>query len=419
MNDSVTNFDKMPSPILMIGDAALCKNNIVLGKKKYNEANWIEMSFSDHSVDEIRGESSSLNLFMSPKVIVLKDFPNQKAIREFILNLISTQGKVKFVVWDSLNQIKPDPKKGTFNKTWSDWIDEIKNISSSKFINNGFVSNEKDSIGYIQSLFKKKKINCEYNVARLFTQIVGGERGIIDSEVNKLSLVVENSITEEEVLQYAYPITQEAVIYQLGSALDSNNYSLVISTLEDFLSKKIHVNVLCEILMKRARWQLIVLDKWSRNIPWANIEKELMSMGSFPSSLVFEDKVKASDRLKIKKELSDPIKAKEYMTGPMGMPDYYFERLNEKGSKLKKSDKIPLPFIATQITQYVKDIIIHGNISRIGSEATKSIALSHGMETYLGVSEGLKRIRYGANEKEELYEMIKILMSNNFKQTSN
>ena len=406
----LNSIEKMPSPILMIGDDSLCKKNIVLGKQKYTDAQWIEMSFKDYSVDQIRGESSSLNFFMQKKVIVLKDIPNQKAIRSFIINLVSSQQNVKFIIWDSLNNIKPDPKKGTFNATWSKWIDEIKNLDSSKFINNGFVtSNDKDSISYIQSLFTKKRINCDYDTARLLQQIAGKNRGVLNSEVNKISLTVSGKVSKEDILSLAYPITQEAVIYQLGNALDSNNLAQIISTLEDFLSKKVHPNVLAEILMKRARWQLIVIDMWVRGIAWSQIERDLMGMGSFPASLSFEDSVKLADRKKIKKELSEPVNAKEFMVTKMGLPDYYFDRLNGKDAKLKRSESLPMPFIATQTTNYVKDVIIMPSASKVGIEQTRKESLDKGMKTYLNVSEGFKRIRYGYDVKEELYNMIREL----------
>jgi len=407
------NKNDMPSPILIIGDASLSKKNIVAGKKRYNTIQWIEMSFSDYSVDEIRGEASSQNLFMQSKAIVLKDIPNQKAIREFIVSLINTQPNTKFVIWDSLNNIKPDSKKGIFNKTWSTWINEIKGIKNSKFINNGFETNqEKDVIPYIIQLFSKKKISCNNDVARLFYQIIGSNRGIINSEVNKLALVVNGKVEEEDILNYAYPITQDAIIYKLGNALDSNNYSNVISTLEDFLNKKVHPNVLSEILMKRARWQLIVLDKWAKGVAWSQIERELLAMGKFPSTLQFRDRVILSEQKKIKKELSSPDKAKEYMVNRRGMPEYYFERLEGKGVKLKKSERLPLPFVATQVVNYVKDIIVFPNVQKNGLEEFKSVALQKGIKQYLAISECLKCIRYGDDAKTKLYEMIRYLMDN-------
>jgi len=117
----------IPSPILMVGDKYLCQKNVNSAKKKYSDFKWIILSATEDSVDKIRMESGTRDFFSRKKLLLIKEIPNLKDVREFLLDLVkSSSDNLKFILWDSENSIKPDPKTKAFNKTWTDFIDGIK-----------------------------------------------------------------------------------------------------------------------------------------------------------------------------------------------------------------------------------------------------------------------------------------------------
>ena len=219
-------MSEIPSPILLIGDKHTCKSNIIGAKKKYPDYDWIELSAKELNEDQIRSEASVIDFFAQPKAVVIYDIPNRKAFRDFILRLIKdSSDKLKFVIWDSNNEIKVDNKKGTFNKTWGDFIKEVKKFPNSKVVNNGGDFSEKENnanVQFVQNAFQKCNRQISAKNASLFINLVGRNRGIINSEVQKMAYTAPKELTAEYIEENAYPSSKEAVLYKFSNALDES-----------------------------------------------------------------------------------------------------------------------------------------------------------------------------------------------------
>lgn len=423
----------IPSPILIFGDQYLSKNNINSLKNKYGEYyRWVPISVTDNSIEALRSEAGIEDFLAQPKLIVIHSLPNQKAVREAIIELCSSStDTVKFVVWDSTNTIRLDPKTKLPNKTWDDFIEKFKTIPNSKIVNNGAELTEKDDgdcISLVQNYFSKYKKTITEESAKIFVIIVGRDRGLLISEIEKLALNSPEKISTEFILENAFPTSKEAVLYKFGNVLDEG-YTKAISTLDTFLEAGINANVLAEIMAKKVRWQMAACHMYSKGISWYDIDKKLMDMGKFPSCLWYNDKIPYSQKQKIAQGIETPEGLQQFKAKEIGLPEYYFTAVKKKKTKYKKGEEpeesekpeakesvilgkkevLPMPFLATQITNSLQSNFVKPNLGKMSPDEIKVKLLDRSIRVYLEVIENLKEIRYGEDPVANLYEMVRTI----------
>lgn len=405
---------QIPSPILIFGDNVISKNIINSAKKKYFNAYWEEISLTNFELEDIRTKIGFNSFAIQDKIILLYDIPNKKAIREFILDIIkqSTEN-LKFVIWDSNNHISIDLKTKLYNKTWIDFINSIKKTENHKIIDNGFDFNDKESsicIKYIQDCFKKFNKIIDNDASIIFMDIVGKNRGMIYSEVQKLCINCPNNIDSKFIIDNTFPTSTEAILYKFGNAIDTGNIEVAFSSIEYFLSKNVHIFVLADILMKKARWQLVVCHLWAvENFKWEEITDTLMDMGKFPSVVWHSD-------LSINEKRNNSIKydnihdKQQFMINDLGIPSYYFYSGDDKIS----SETIPMRFMAQQIVDFIRLKIVSPN-SKYNIDELKIKMFNRSLNLYLEMSNYLKELRY-SNNINILHDMIFKLINNNLEE---
>ena len=399
---------EMPSPILLIGDKCLCKTNIVAAKKKYFEYEWSELSAKEYDMDQIRAISGTGDFFSHPKAILIFDIPNRKAFRTFLLDLVDeSSDKLKFVLWDSNNEIKVDSKKGTFNKTWGNWIKELKKFPNHTLVNNGGDFSDKENaanVRYIQDTFKRFKRKISADNAKLFISIVGRNRGLVLTEVRKMALTCPTVVSTDYIKENAYPSSKEAVLYKFSNALDEG-YEEAISTMEQFLDAGINENLLAEIIAKKARWRMAAIHLWSTGMPWKDVESKLVEMGKFPSAIWHSKKAINGEKKKASEGLDTTEARQKFMIKKLGIPSYYFKVTDKK----RASESLPMPFLATQLVNFIKSKMVFANNKKFDAQHLPAALLTKSINDYLFVVNGLKEIRYAENPRQDLYEMIKIM----------
>jgi len=405
----------MFSVVLVIGDTQLGKNTVVKAKNKYKSYYWETVSATKQSPDEIRMISGFRQLGQSKKVVLITDLPNRKQIRSFIVDLVkSNSDDLKFVIWDSEGQIKIDPKKG-INKTWQDWINELKAVDGFVLVNNGgdFAENDqKDSVKYVQELFKKRKRIVDSVAARIFVDLVGKNRSMISSEVSKLCFTAPERVTKEFILDNTFPSSKEAVLYKFGNDLDKD-YGNAISSLESFSNLGINANVLAQIIVTKARWHLAICHLYSQGLDWGTIRHELLEMGKFPSCIWHNDQIPPSEKKKISISMNDPDNLKEFMTRKLGIPEKYIniepQKTKTTSKAVKKGEVVPMPFIADMMVAYARDVVVACNKKRYDNTQLRVKVLERAVNVYLGCCENLEEIRYSVDEqKQRLYDMVKL-----------
>ena len=399
----------IPSPILMVGDKYLCQKNVNSAKKKYSDFKWIILSATEDSVDKIRMESGTRDFFSRKKLLLIKEIPNLKDVREFLLDLVkSSSDNLKFILWDSENSIKPDPKTKAFNKTWTDFIDGIKKNKNHKIINHGFEFTDKEEtseIDFIKARFLTRERSISLEAAKLFVAIVGRNRGVIETEIEKLCVIAPKEINVDFIMDNAYPSSDEAILYKFGNVLDGS-YSKAVMMMQEFLDLGINHNVLSEIMAKKARWQLVVSHLYSDGMSWEDITPKIITMGKFPSYIWHDYQLTPTQKRKMtenNKSLEDRIN----VMVDKGLPRYYFKEKKKEG----KGEAIPWDFIAQQHVAFIKEEIVRPNLNKYSREEMRKKVLDRALKVYIFVVNKLKEIRYGESPDQDLQEMVAALTS--------
>ena len=405
---------EIPTPILIFGDEYLSRNNIVATKKNHPDIEWVTMSASKDTLDDIRAEVGMEGWLVQDKVVIIEDIPNKKDVREFILDVaVNCPTHTKLIVLDSNNHIKVDPKTQKFGKTWAPFVKSFKEISGCKVINNGEKFTEKtgnDASDFVKKEFAKEKIKIGSEATSLLISIVGYGRGLLASEVEKLCLTCPNPVTSEFITDNAFPTASEAIIYKFSNSIDTGNYSKAINSAQEFTKIfKIDANVLIDIMFKKARWQLVVAYYYHGGTSWGAMADKLMEMGKSPS-YVWNHPSLSTDK---KKTLSDQYGGKEgsiadFLIKKQGVPEHCFKHNNDKNKP--RSESIPMKFMAQQIVSFVQNKIVNPHMN---DELVKDKVLNRAMLVYSGVYEKLVAIRKGQNKDKNIEEAIKLLVSTN------
>jgi DNA polymerase III delta subunit len=388
----------MTKSCLILGDFVLSKDKISKIKNKYNDFIEVKISLKDDNFDEIRRKIGTNFFDDKNKLVIIKDIVNQKKYKEFLSTIVNEQSKNIFIIWDSENIIKIDPKTKKFNKQWQPFIDSIPNT---KIVDHGLDFSEKETFqcnDFIVGEFKKRGKKISKENAFLFQKIVGKKKGILISEINKFSLF-DCEITKDLIFKLAYPVSQESILYLFSNIIDEGNIQKSLLALDEYLDTyNVHPNVISEILMKKARWQMACAYIYKIDGTLNDASSKITQMGSFPSfiweqNISYKEKKDLSEKLKSKDEL------KKHYIEKLGYEDYHFKFTPD--FKLKPSERIPMSFMSQQTCDFFQKSII--NRSEKGNDF-----LNIAMRNYIDVSESFKMIRFDyKNHKRYLYQMIK------------
>ena len=393
--------DNNLAPVLLYGDYFVCRNDISEYKQKNPNYNYVSFIASENNMDQIRAEISYTGWDDIYKVVVIEGIPDKKKVRDFLLNITSVcKESIKIILWDSLNHIKSDPKTKTLNKTSRAFIDEFKKNTSAKIINNGEdlgIKTRDDAIVFVQRCFKKRHKSIENDEAGLLLDIVGYDRGILISEIDKFCVNCSDLITSNFIIENAFAFNSEIPLYQLSNSLDNGSYDECVDIISGLIENEIHPILLAEVIAKKARWRLAAISCWSKGMSWQGITNKLMAMGQFPSFIWHHPD------LKDKKEIAEKYKGEEgmlaYLVGQKGIPRKYIGTLDGK------SERIPFEFQAEQTVSYLKRVIKDQPYTNIGF---RNKILTNALDAYLYVQGKMVDVR--EENAETLYLMARRLI---------
>ena len=421
---------QIPSPILIFGDKYLSKNNVIAAKKKYAKARWITKSATTESLNSIRMEAGVASWDDSDKIILIEDVPDRKQAREFLLDLgRSCPSTTKLIIWDSNGHIKVNPKTKTFDKTWGSFVSEFKKIEGCKVINNGSELTEKDDgdcATFIKKCFDKHGCTIGNQEIRLLVDIVGHHRGMLHSDIEKMCLIAPKKISMDFILNNAFPSSKEAVQYKLANVFDSCSYEESINMLERFLEAGTNPNVIAEICVRKARWQMVATYLWVKGLQWHQVTDKIMEMGKFPAIIWHNPSYSASEKRAEAEAFQSPEQMIFYMTSKQGLLTRHFKpnkpakkkrKTKTKTAKAstvitrKRSEVMPMPFMAEQVIDFIKDKIVKPN--NVTTAEEKEALLNRAIEVYSFAQNKLAEVRYGSNPVQELQEIVKVLTNVN------
>lgn len=409
---------KASSVIFIYGDKFSSQNLVTRAKQKQPDARWITLSASE-DLNEVRAEVGTSAWDGSKKYIVIEDLPNQKAVREFLLDLvISFPETNKIVIWDSTSAIKLDPKTGSPNKTWGDFISKLEQLPNTKVINNGVVLDEKQpqsTADFIKNKFEKNGRQIGGSEIQLLISIVGHSKGLLDSEIDKLCICCPSPVRAKYIASHAFPTAKESLLYKLGDALDTGSYKESVYAIELFLQSGENENRIAETLVNKARWQMLTAYYWASGLEWYEIASRLMKAGKYPSIVWNSSELTATDKKKQADIFQLEEQAQAFATSTQGVNPKWFKKNTAKSKapkKIKKGPSLPMPFIAEKVVFFVRDKIVNPNFSKIQNvEELKQKVLNRAIKVYLYEQRKLAEVRYGKNPIQDLQEMAKALTS--------
>lgn len=422
------------SPILLIGDPYVSKNT--LNKLRSNSANarWITLSASKESLDHIRLEVGCASFDDREKIVVIEEIPNRGQVRDFLLDLSANcPENTKIVLYDSDEVVKIDPKTNLADQSWQAFLSSFKKIDGSKVINNGNSLSEKDSVDcitFIKKAFSNHKIFIETSEAILLANIVGHDKGLLDSEINKLALTSPPSITSDFIVENAFPSSKESLVYKLSNVLDSLSYSASVELVDRMYESGIHYNVLADLLIKKARWQLVLIYFMSRGASWDEAKNKMMDMGKFPS-FVWHKNITAPEKKLIETKFQDQKELREYLMHKRGLNYSHFKKsVYKKEASIKKrkskkpiaevsepvkskAERITHPYILECLVNFLKNKVIASNP---GIKDIREALLSRAMAIYAELHERIVQMRYNDDPRGDIHYMCRIMCDVDLKQ---
>jgi len=397
MNKEITHH------ILLYGDPFTCKNKIISAKKKYNDHQWLNFQLSKSKLDQIRSEIGTESWDEKQKIIIIEDIPNRKQSREFIIDLFKECPIFsKLIIWDSNGHIQQN-SDGTYDKSWSDFLKKIRLLPSIKIVNNSnklkeTFNGEEDAINFIRQQFRDKSKSIGTPESKIFLSIVGYDRGLLATDIDKMCIIAPKIITSQFIIENAFPTSKESILYKFANVLDTASSENAIYLMDRFLESGINQNVLAEIIMKRARWQLAVIYLWyAEKITWEQIIDRILLMSKYPSYIWHNPKTSLIHKKQESKIYQDILELQKYLQNNKGIPPKYFHKND------KTKEEIMKDFWARQIVDFVKMKIINNPQS---SGLEKKIFYQNAINKYLFCFDKLCSIRYGENSSQNLQEMI-------------
>jgi hypothetical protein len=170
-------------------------------------------------------------------------------------------------------------------------------------------------------------------------------------------------------------------------------------------------NVMAEVFIKKARWQMIVAYLWSQGLSWFDIPNKLMEMGKFPSSIWHNQEIELYRKKSESEALQDKDSIKTYLNRKEGIPIKYFKIADKEETKAKSKKKnaetMPMYFMASQTVDFVKNIISRNG--HIPNDELKKKVIKRSIYVYNFMQDKLAEIRYGNSPLQNAQEMAYVL----------
>ena len=403
-------MQESPQAMLLFGEPVLAKRDVVRAKQKYKTAQWREFPMKDN-YDKIRMEAGILGFGVLQKYVLITDIDNTKDCRAFLLDLCCTiKTGVHIIIFDSDSTIKIDAKTQAINDTWLEFVNAFKALPNTKVLNYGGDFDAKDDglLTFVQKHFLKFGKTISSDNASVFQKIVGTNRAMICSEIEKLALCCPSEVTTDFLVDNCYTTNDDVVLYRLGDMIDRGSLMNAMAMTKEFLSNGMNANVIAETLARKARWQLVACSLWASGLSWADVDARLCQMGKFPSEVWHDDRLSLTERKGQEAKLKSHSDAIDFLVS-RGFDKTCFPTPDKK-NKLKGGETIPMSFIASRITSYISRQIVAPNM-KVSGDNVKQRITQRAVNVYLTVTENLKLIRYDIQQSEQcLYEMLRALV---------
>jgi len=374
-----------------------------------SNAQCYEISAKDVDEDMVRTMCGSSLMGFGQTLVILKDLPNRKEYRNFLISLISgLEISVTVVLWDTEQHVKDIRNPA---KVWVEFINTLKGLEV-KMIDKGsdFGTQWKDRtevIKFVKGEFKRYDRTISDVNAELFGEIVGLGRGMLITEIERLSIAGPKNISEQFILDNAFQSSSAAVLYKLGDLIDKNQIEETMNKIHDFLQIGIYHELIGEVLLRRARTILASGYFWAKGHNDSQNCDMLMNMGKFPSA-VWHSSGSSGEKNQKASKCSSQKGIEWYFSKYLGMPEKYFGDISPKAKKSKDgflyTESLPHRIVAQKAVEFVHRV---EQAYRGKTPDIQASVIGRLIDVYLSVSDSLKEMRYDATKSEsELRKMV-------------
>lgn len=225
----------------------------------------------ESNFNEILYYSCSLSILNEPQIVLINKFPNNKKERDFskslIENIKNSQNILYFIDFDGKTKYSDKGPEHDFASNYNNWI-VLENDFNEK--------NEQSSINWIKKQFKNKNIEISEDAAKLFFDKTGKKKEMTIKEIDKLVILGLKFISAQDIHKYTSPLKKEQILYKFSSAMDGGIEDALV-LLEEFLNSNVHANLINEMLLKRARWNVFIADCLIKNFNFFQIKSKVMN----------------------------------------------------------------------------------------------------------------------------------------------
>ena len=225
----------------------------------------------------------ALDILGGQRVVILRGFPSRKDFREWLFKLVPLiESPNSLLIWDIDGVIEKSD-----DSEWRGLRNEVKGhgqcvvmpmpLNAKKKNKNNprkplDVYSDEEKLQYVMHAFQSKGCTIMPSTAQALLNMVGADRGMIDTEVEKLLLFCNGkSIEVETLLQTVVPVAQEYPRWQFNAAFSGGDYHDIMNAANALLSAarerkdgrldpapKPEWVMACA--MRQCHWQLVAAD---------------------------------------------------------------------------------------------------------------------------------------------------------------
>lgn len=384
--------------ILVHGDCSSLPEKILQIKKHFFPGgdllnNWVEiqspLSKRQKEIDpkwfnHLDAELSYSSWDDGKKIILLRELVDNAQFLDFIFNAIQKISSNNYMVLcDSANVIQ-EGKAKTDNCDWKKLFEYCK--KNAHMVNLGSPlksSSKEEQVKFVIDAFSKKEKEISSENSMLLMEIVGVDRSFINSEIEKICMIVDNkSISKDDIINVAFPISQDYPVWQFYSSISTGSFTKMMDAATKLVNGDFNLDSILLLSMKQLRWHVICSSQL--------LNRGTINLKDFEKS---QTKDKVIEKL-LKNKCMDPR--------------IYNQMLSETEKKERKSENVPSFYNLKDIQNFIENILPNF----IEKPVTPHSVMTKTIERYLSVYDGIYELRTCGKE------MSDIVFSNTIKKIS-
>lgn len=298
--------------------------------------NWVEIvpeqskasknkNSNESWLDKVDAEVSCTSWNNDNRVIVIRDLIDDEKFIDFVMDVLFRIPKQNNLVLCDVNSVIEN-KKSKNSKKWSKFFEYCKGNAHVLQLGKDISSMDSNAQAkFVVEQFKQFKKIISFQAALLLIELVGANRTIINSEVEKIcNIIDEQDVTEQHIRDTAFPMSQDYPVWLFYSAFNTGSFKKIMDAAHHLLENGFAHDMILILSLKQLRWQVIFASQLLKNGRVdLGVFADMNTMNAMKRQLMFEKQFsnKRMDPRIYRQLLSEIMHKKEYK--PEKTPSYY------------------------------------------------------------------------------------------------